>query len=358
MTTKIEWTDETWNPITGCTHAGSPGCDNCYARRFAGRHLGVWGDQSDASNPERGFRQFSDIRLHEDRLNLPLRWKKPRRVFVNSMGDLFHPGVPFEWVDSVLAVVALCPQHTFQVSTKLAERMAKYFKRIEELSPKDLDKRFTRSLVLFDTGVDQDAWAIRQIQHGPLINLWLGVTAEDQARADERIPLLLQTPAAVRFVSVEPMLGAVDLNAACAKSSQWMNGRFRPLGKFSIGHASGLLDWIIAGGETGPGARPMHPDWVRGLRDQCQAAGVPFFFKGWGEWGPCADSEWHGLGPVGRPKQLCMGPTGDTAGGFLTQELADRRVREGWKPVTRVGKARAGRLLDGREWNEFPEVQS
>jgi protein gp37 len=277
--TSIEWTDEVWNPVTGCQKV-SQGCKNCYAERIASR---FWGE-----------RKFTDVVCHDDRMDIPLSWKKPRRVFVNSMSDLFHVDVDFKFIRRVWRRMADANQHTFLILTKRPERMLE----------------FTRWMA-----GDDDL----SIAEWPR-NVWLGVSVEDQKAADERIPYLLKTPAAVRFLSCEPLLGSI---------------RFANVpGLNRIGNGPGL-DWVIAGGESGPGARPMHPEWAKSLKDQCQAANVPFFFKQWGEW---VDQERanmlaHNLG------ELMRWRTG----------VFDRTL------FSRVGKKAAGRLLDGREWNEFPE---
>ena len=262
--TKIEWTDETWNPVVGCSVV-SPGCTNCYAMRQGPRL---------AANPKtpqyQGLTEPSKagpvwngkVAFAEHLLDKPLRWRRPRRVFVNSMGDLFHEAVPDEWIDKVFAVMALSPQHTFQVLTKRAERMRDYVTEV----PDREDGIWPAAVEM--AGLERartmpDQW--------PLPNVWLGVSAEDQTRADERILVLLGTPAASRFVSYEPALGPVDLE----------RGGFSLLRKVtsSTGKRWPGLDWIIAGGESGPRARPAHPDWFRALRDQCAAAGMPFFMK-------------------------------------------------------------------------------
>lgn len=249
-TTKIEWATDVWNPVTGCQKV-SQGCKNCYAERLAGR---FWGD-----------RKFTDVQVHPDRLDQPLKWRKPRRIFVSSMSDLFHEDVPTSFIGDVVDVMGSCPQHTFMILTKRPQRMA-------------------------------DLWRINSapggVLSGGLSNAWLGVSAEDQKTADERIPYLLQTPAAVRFLSCEPLLGPIDLGFPFVSDNPLMVQRH--------------VDWVIAGGEGGPGARPMHPDWARGLRDQCVSAGVPFFFKQWGG----------------------------------------------------VRKKAAGRMLDGRTYDEFPPART
>jgi len=226
MTTKIEWTDETWNPITGCTPI-SEGCQNCYAKRMAKRLKGRYG------YPDIG--PF-DVVYHKNRLTRSLSWKKPRRIFVCSMGDLFHMDVRTNWIYDIFYLMAHLPQHTFIILTKRPERMSYFISKV----------------------LDKDEW--------PLKNVWLGVTAENQKRADERIPFLLKIPAAVRFVSIEPILSFIDLTiyeVNKGKESNFLRN----------------LDWVICGGETGPGARPMKIEWARSLRDQCRLAGVPFFFK-------------------------------------------------------------------------------
>lgn len=266
--TQIEWTDEgvTWNPVTGCTPV-SPGCANCYARRMAQRLRGRCGYPAD--DPFR-------VTLHPERLDQPLRWRKSRQIFVCSMGDLFHEDVPAEYVASVWRIMAACPQHTFQVLTKRPARMLEWVRQADAACAPVADRL-------------PGSW--------PLPNVWLGVTAEDQERADERIPLLLQCPAAVRFVSVEPMLGPVSLAPyLCTVGEQThQDGRRRaiclvcrtPAGEpreaedFLRPAPCGCRDlgWVICGAETGPGHRWMDEGWAWNLRDQCREAGVPFFFK-------------------------------------------------------------------------------
>jgi protein gp37 len=307
---KIEWTDRTWNPVTGCTKV-SPGCDHCYAEGIARRFAG-----------SKAFPRGFDVTLHSERLGAPQRWRKPSRVFVNSMSDLFHDAIPDRFIADVFAVMAITPRHTYQVLTKRQGRM--------------------RSLLAAPSFIDLIADAVRvrgevysrELVGWPLPNVWLGVSVEDQQRADLRIPALLDTPAAVRFLSCEPLLGPVDLRLALAGHC--------PTHDFSGGfcvqrHHQGVqhFGWVIVGGESGPGARPMHPAWVRQLRDQCTAAGVPFFFKQWGEWTPYRSV----LDRMHRPLHVWeddLGPDG-----------ADTEV-------CRLGKKLAGRELDGRTWDEFP----
>lgn len=263
---KIEWTDATWNPATGCTKV-SPGCAHCYIERsppFRTKHR-----QFDAKNSS------TDVQLHPERLAIPLHWKRPRQIFVNSLSDLFHESIPFEFVDRVFAVMALCPQHAFQILTKRPERMYEYLSR-----DRAWDGPVNASFDMERAGIIKPFVRDGSGAWWPLKNVWLGVTCENQHFADERIPLLLQTPAAVRFISAEPLLGPVDL------ARYLPNGPFDfkcPLNTLTGDNPGGDevpgLDWVICGGESGPKARPMDLAWARETRDQCRAAGVPFFMK-------------------------------------------------------------------------------
>ena len=280
--TKIEWADKVWNVVSGCTKA-SAGCAQCYAARMAKR---MWDK-----------REFSDVQFHPERLDTPRHWKKPARIFVNSMGDLFHEKVPLDVISQIWYVMQATPQHTYLILTKRPDRMW----------------GMVTTLTTF-------------IYNQPLPNVWLGITAENQLTADARIPHLLRTPAAVRFLSCEPLIGPVDLTNA-----------FNTLPK---------LDWVICGAETGPGARPMHPAWPRLLRQQCTSADVPFFFKSWGEWAPAGDmyDTVH--------CQLVNSRTGSTSpvmGGWGKWTDAAE-----WECVRRFGKKATGRLLDGHTHDAFP----
>jgi len=238
VNSSIEWTESTWNPVTGCTKV-SPGCAHCYAETFAERFRGV---------PGHPYEQGFDLKLWPDRLELPLKWKRPRTIFVNSMSDLFHEDVPEDFILSVFDVMRRAAWHTFQVLTKRPERAASMSQRL--------------------------SWAP---------NIWMGTSVENQRWAS-RVKELQRTGAQVKFLSCEPLLGPLRLDLR-------------------------NINWVIVGGESGHGARPMRADWARAIREQCEAAGVPFFFKQWG-----AHDE-QGI---------------------------------------RVGKARAGRVLDGRTWDEMP----
>jgi len=335
MSSKIEWTEETWNPVTGCTKV-SPGCDNCYAERMAKRLKGMG---------VKGYENGFEVVCHPDRLEAPLHWRKPRVIFVCSMGDLFHEDVPFDFIDQVYAVMALAPQHTFLVLTKRAERMAEYFN--DSWRQVEIGIEVER---ISDIDVEGIAW--------PLTNAWHGVTAEDQQRADERIHQLLKVPGK-RFLSIEPMLGPTRIDNV-------YNGYFfqnpltghrwhdNPDGNGASDNHGEKIHTVILGGESGPGARPMHPDWARSVRDQCAAADVPFFFKQWGEWRPRV-GEWEpkpfGIFPSGDYYQagLLMGPVNSEA-----VEIGRLHPGEQYEMIHRVGKKKAGRLLDGREHNDLP----
>jgi protein gp37 len=288
------------------------------------------------------------VRCLPERLEQPLRWKEPRRIFVDSLSDLFHEDVPEAFIDQVFAVMALCPQHVFQVLTKRPERMQQYLtnEKHPNYECRILDamqeiemapwRRLNGSSLEIHYEID-DGGIDSVDLYWPLPNVWLGVSVEDQKTADERIIHLLKTPAEVRFLSCEPLLGSVDLERLRVRD--WPSGNSTGIDVLNgskwccsdqgecaeeIPH----IDWVIVGGESGTGARPMHPDWARALRDQCQAAGVAFFMKQWGEYGP--------VEPDHRP-------------------LITRVGGEDVIGLAHIGKKRAGRILDGRTWDQFPE---
>jgi protein gp37 len=271
---KIEWTQATWSPTTGCDRV-SAGCDNCYALTMAKRLKGMgqakYQRDGDPHTSGPGF----GLTVHEDTLAIPLRWREPRRIFVNSMSDLFHEEVPDEFLCRVFDVMQMAPRHTFQVLTKRHARMRSFVTRYlsGEFAMEPLD---TSPLV---ATIDR-----------PPRNIWLGVSAEDQRWADIRVPALLKTPAAVRFVSAEPLLGPIDLDRYLWLQGPSSAGPFYDhAGRRRFGGGIGGqtltrarandLHWVIAGGESGPGARPCELNWLRSLRDQCADAEVPFFCK-------------------------------------------------------------------------------
>jgi protein gp37 len=273
---KIEWTEKTWNPLSGCSPV-STGCKNCYAEVMTKRlsKIESTSEKYGGLLTEKG--KFNGVvKFDEKALLEPLSRKKPTMYFVNSMSDLFHENVPFEWVDKIMAVIALCPQHTFQVLTKRPERMKEYFYGLSQKKETDDYKNiFLQGQIMTRAALKSDY--IKK----PYDNLWLGVSIENQAQADKRITYLLETPAAVRFLSCEPLLEFVNLAGYDGKV-------FRPYLDPLSQHENKLcgtgIDWVIVGGESGHNARPMHPDWVRSIRDQCKAANVAFFFKQWGEY--------------------------------------------------------------------------
>jgi len=328
--TKIEWVrssdgsqGQTWNPFAGCAVL-SPGCTNCYAMKMAAR-LDAMGQPlyKGLTKPSKAGPVWrGTVRANPDALLAPLKRKKPTTYFVNSMSDLFYEKFDDEMIDQVFAVMALTPQHTYQVLTKRAERMREYCNsrnaviRIYNIVC-DLVTDGDARGVLIAPGVEPaiappgpriflDTW--------PLPNCWLGVSTERQKEWDERTEHLRNTPAAVRFVSAEPLLGPI-----VGKPETMLD-----------------LDWIIVGGESGPNARPSHPDWFRGLRDQCATAGVHFFFKQHGEWLSCTDDDGQ-ISYGGHKVHYWGGPEvgGDGA-------------------CYRVGKKAAGRLLDAQLHSAMP----
>ena len=256
--TRIEYSDAVWNPVTGCSPV-SEGCQHCYAGRMAYRLRGRFGYPVDEP-----FR----VTLHPERLEEPLRWRKPRRIFAVSMGDLFHESVDEKYIAKVFAVMDLAKQHTFLILTKHPRRA------LELLTNENFQFHvgWFESQAIREFGLPEP----KEIGPWPLRNVWVGVTAENQARADERIPILLQIPAVVRWVSCEPLLGPIILGRLV-----WFREGFDPPWFQEQFYGRRRIDWVVCGAETGPGARPCDPEWVRSLRDQCQAAGFPFFFKRW-----------------------------------------------------------------------------
>lgn len=252
-TTKIEWTDLTWNPTTGCDRV-SAGCDNCYALTMARRLKAMGSAKYQRDGDPRTSGPGFGVSVHEDALTIPLRWRKPRKVFVNSTSDLFHADIPGEFVARVFAVMAATPQHTYQVLTKRHSRM-RFLLGNDGQTLLEYTEDEATARALYDAG-----W--------PLPNVWIGVSVEDQKRADLRIPALLDTPAAVRFLSCEPLLGPVDLKPWMVFSETTLS--------MELAHR---LHWVIIGGESGPGARRMELDWASYLVGQCQRTAVPVFVK-------------------------------------------------------------------------------
>jgi protein gp37 len=315
---KIEWTEATWNPWHGC-HKVSAGCKNCYMFRDKAKY------GQDPNVVVRSKTRFYD----------PLKWKEPRTIFTCSWSDFFIEEAD-PWRDEAFAIMALTPQHTYQVLTKRPDRMLEY------LTDRKVQDRWGEAACEI-TKSPCACLGIDELEGDPLPNVWLGVSVEDQKTANERIPLLLETPAAKRFISAEPLMGSVDLQRACTLACR-NKGQCTDYGTSGLrviqdSEEGGIwvecicsrlkgLHWVIAGGESGPDARPMHPGKARSLRDQCTAASVPFFFKQWGEWLPARDPR----GPADRH---------EFPDGFSSQK---------------VGKKKAGRELDGRTWDEMPAI--
>lgn len=337
--TSIEWTEETWNPVTGCNKI-SPGCKHCYAEVMATR-LKAMG--------QKNYRNGFEVTLQPHMLAIPLKRRKPTMWFVNSMSDLFHEQVPFEYIAAVFGVMAASPRHTYQVLTKRPERMREFFVWVKaetrrrgdwtlpewKIVEEEADERIER----FPATATGAPW--------PLSNVWLGVSVEDRQYGLPRIDELRATSAAVRLLSVEPLLedlGTLDLTG---------------------------IDWVIVGGESGPGARPMHPEWARRIRDQCVAAGVAFFFKQWGEWGPAPWKLHREYDETDDAYKARLEAT------CATHSYAVWASNYGWQPheaghrpwsvercmdlggpeqapMRKWGKAKAGRELDGRTWDEMP----
>ncbi len=342
--TKIEWTDATWNPITGCSVV-SPGCTNCYAMKLSGTRLKNHPTRAGLTvDSKAGPVWNGQMRFNESMLRDPLRWRRPRMIFVCAHGDLFAENVPDEWIDQVFAVMALAPQHTFQVLTKRPERMRDYLQAIVECyhaSPEEMERRFGG--VCVDLTASPCASGAFQDRPWPLPNVWLGVSVEDQKRADERIPLLLETPAAIRWISAEPLLGMLDIR------------RHIEVGHLDseLGLSNPGIDWVVAGGESGHNARPMHPEWARSLRDQCAAADVCFLFKQWGNW---LGGEWHDDGDAGylQPASAPHHPRIPYRRRDRDEHWFNAATWPEGPGAVRISKKYTGRLLDGIEHNAFP----
>lgn len=341
----IEWTEATWNPLRGCSRV-SAGCQHCYAERVAARFCSRGQPYEGLIHPvTRGWN--GTVRLVPEMLDQPLRWKRPRRIFVNSMSDLFHESVSDSIIAAIFAVMACAPQHTFQVLTKRPARARQWFATMMASNQAAKMHESLKGAMGYHhprrPAVNPGPW--------PLPNVWLGVSVENQAAADERLPPLLQCPAAVRWLSCEPLLGRVDL---CESLGMWWNTTmqcFEGIGAEFNRHRDGgrRIGWVVAGGESGAGARPMHPDWVRALRNQCAAADVPFFFKQWGEWevASAANGYTGSVMPETGKRFTWLGLDGRTANPS-SLGLPDAYA------MARGGMKKTGRLLDGIEHNAYP----
>ncbi len=361
---KIEWTDASWNPLLGCERV-SAGCDGCYAIRTArirasNPHPAVSSAFDGLTGYKRGRLDWTgQVNLLPGRLKEPLAWRKPKRIFVNSQSDLFHKDVPAEYIAKVFAVMLAVPHHTFQVLTKRHARMRSV-----------LSDPWFWSEVAVELGALWKTSPPKPMMFVPPW-IWIGVSVENQQWADTRVPALLETPAAVRWISAEPLLGPVRLrpewltqppvpgHCVDADGQRWHDG---------CQHC-GRIEWLVAGGETGPGARPLHPEWLRSLRDECVQAGGLFFVKQHGDYlaVPVLDhpdmfggrAYKHPDGGYSSPSIREVGPTGTmrTATMRLLEpgERTKRTVMLDRDTIAlRVGKKRAGRELDGRTWDQYP----
>lgn len=336
--TGINWTDTTWNPIRGCSKV-SPGCTLCYAEKVAARFSGPGLPYEGLI---RGKKWNGQIRVVDEKLLDPIRMAKPKRIFVNSMSDLFHAGVSRQVRVRIFAVMAVARRHTFQTLTKRADEQLAFLRS----DGVEADIRTTAVELARAAGIRGFAWdtngkdALPWVW--PLPNVHVGVSVESQPFANERIPLLCQTPAALRWLSVEPMLGPVrltrvayDNGVAVLDVLRGLHGAITPHAPFEEG--VGPIGWVVLGGESGSKARPLHPDWARTVRDECESAGVPYLMKQFGEWLPAsqATTEEQVRGVESRVFDL---PGGDRAAFY------------------KCGKAKSGRTLDGVVWAQFPEV--
>lgn len=352
-TSKIEWTDATWNPVRGCEIV-SKGCTNCYAMKQAHRFSADGQAYAHLTKMTKGGPVWTGkVRLVPELLDWPLRRAKPLRIFVNSMSDLFHEDVPDEFINKVFAVMSCTTRHTYQILTKRPQRMLDWWHRRpkdhwgdpEDINPTEVWPKWTPARN-GRGGYDNCG------PSSPFENVHIGVSIEDQATADERIPLLLQMPAAVRWISAEPLLGPVQLThlatESCASECCHAQRHDALSGRFVCdlsdeSYSDGPhLDWVVAGGESGPGARPSHPDWFRSLRDQCATAEVPFFFKQWGDWG--YESNHPELGSKLLLRQFLPNGMGPPNGADLS-----------FQTMAHIGKRAAGRELDGRTHDEYPK---
>lgn len=404
--TKIEWTDATWNVVNGCSVV-SPGCANCYAMKLAGTRL--------KHHPSRaGLTQYSkagpvwtgEVRVNWEIIDQPLKWSRPRKIFVCAHGDLFHVSVPTDVIVTILAVCIAGHHlrgHISQILTKRPDRMRLLLNSAEFWEQVNIEAEMNvmeRVDALNRRSDDARATLREYGPANPPPGIWLGTSVEDQKRADDRIPDLLATPASVRFLSCEPLLGPVNLSEVCGGhffQNPLTGHRYHdaPEGVHSASDYLGAkIDWVIVGGESGKGSRPMHPDWARSLRDQCEAAGVGFFFKQWGEWYPTGSVDCYRHGPQKRERQfpraeglswlkdgrsclrdfsvseharrIASGAASCSRAVEVDQEALDAFETSikltvgptnplGYEWMYRVGKKAAGRLLDGVQHDGMPK---
>ncbi len=343
--TKIEWTDASWNPIVGCS-IKSPGCKICYAMKDA------WRKNFNPKTPQyHGLTEkvngkpvwTGEVRFVEHKLLEPLSWRKPRMIFVNSMSDLFHEDIPFEWIDRIFAVMILAHQHIYQPLTKRGSRMRDYV-----LSMPDRKADIAHAAIHLGVWEDADSVydTVETAACAPLPHIWLGFSAEDQKRFDERWESVQHIAAANWFtwLSGEPLLGPLDITPALWNFPPCDDcpGTNDPDCCHEPEQANGL-GWVVVGGESGLGARPMHPNWPRWILRDCKAAGIPFLFKQWGEHAPVGWVHHDSAGVLVRPD------------GHVCKSRAELAPSDNFE-MERVGKKKAGRMLDGAVHDGFPEV--
>lgn len=353
--TRIEWADATINPLVGCSKV-SPACAHCYAERLAAR----FGKNPSTARLYEGTvdeagNWTGKLNLFPERMEEALRWKKPRRIFVASQSDLFHEDVPDSFLDTIFSTFIRAPQHTFLLLTKRAKRMHEYLHGLSAMDCAERRERLaraTKNANWSESGGVVEVAAFRTVMGNlewPLPNVHIGVTVEDQKRADERIPWLLRTPAALRFVSCEPLLGYVDFSRVTMEDHIGCDSQVWPL--------HGGIQHVIIGGESGPDARPTHPNWIRSLVKQCEDAGVPKMLKQLGEWCP-------------RSRHPIQNGLSAYELDFACKRWPCVRLTESGKDASllansdggediymqRVGRALAGRMLDGKEYLELPEA--
>lgn len=334
MSSKIEWTEHTWNPMVGCSKC-SRGCKNCYAideawirkhhpnPKIKQKFDGV------VHKTEGGVLNWTgNIHFAPDALQIPLRRKKATLYFVNSMSDTFHPNMPVEYIDEIHAVMALCRQHTFQLLTKHPDEMAAYYRGnwqqrvIQKLHEVYRDE----SKKLFDMCGDAEA---RLQVNDYLQNIWHGTTVEDQLCANERIPHLMQVPTACRWLSCEPLVSSIKIYDLVV----------------DMRTNTPMVDWIVVGGEQAVEAQPMHPAWVMEIRNLCERTGIPFFFKQWGDWVPIE----HWGDSAVRTKRYVW------EDGSVEEDMYVKNGRGG-QVMAKVGKKRAGAVLEFREHRDYPKI--
>ena len=340
MSSKIEWTDETWNPIRGCS-LESEGCRNCYAMRFAHRFSGSRKPFAGLTElGPNGPRWTGEVRTIPEQLDRPLRWERARRVFVCSMSDLFHPDVPFGFIAAIFGVMGASPTHSFQLLTKRPGRAREFFAWMELQAAENLARSAGQPEILaaYLAAIELLGIGIKPAASWPLPNVELGVSVEDQDAVD-RISTLAEIPTVRRFLSIEPLLGELDFHEDLDIGDPTANAGYSLLE---------CVDWIIVGGESGPGARPVHPDWIRSIRDEAVELGIPLFFKQWGEWAPDPLAD-------GPRVSICRrGWSGVPTFAARLDHLREHGTRCPTMTMTRVGKKNAGRELDGRIWDQEP----